>query len=304
MSKQISLRAIFVAAAIILLLGAMAFITLQVNAQNQTANDIQSRLITKGVPVKSVFTISRVPYKVEITLNSQSKDSHLTVDDDWSMILAKREATLAYRIGPRMDSYRINVVNVNGKLIFSSDDFIYPDSPSQNIAAKQSLLNSQQAIDYVTGQLKTGDLQQTMIDVLPEDHLGSPGQILMIQLTATDVTSANQSFPAFINSLLTLFNTLKTKQGLNIVLCHVRMVNYDGSILFDFVQDLETGEGQWTGSKELTYNDWYPHPPTTIPPQAQSTPPALKVAPTTNSAVAYPAPSPSPTLTSTQHPYP
>jgi hypothetical protein len=306
MRSHISARVLRGAVVSIFLFGAVAFATLQVNAQNQGADDIQTRLKAKGIPVRSVTTISRAPFQVEITLNSQSKDHNLTLDDNWSMILANREATMAYRIGARLNSYRINVINANGELISSSDTYVYPDDSSQNITTKKSLVSGQQAKAYAFGQLNLAGLQQSLIDVLPEDNLGSSGQILMVQLTATDVTAANQAMPVFLDSLFKLLDTVNSKQGSSIVLCHVRIVDKQGNALFDLVKDLEAGQTQWTGVAGITYDDWFPHPLEVVPTPDQSIPPSRNVAPTTNPAVivGYPAPGPTPTLPPYPYPYP
>jgi hypothetical protein len=77
-------------------------ITFKVSAQNQFSTDIAERLILEGVPVKGVNTLSRKPYIIEISLQSASTDTHLSLDDNWHMQLARREATFSYRFGNRL----------------------------------------------------------------------------------------------------------------------------------------------------------------------------------------------------------
>ncbi len=56
------------------------------------------RLKQQGVSVKQVTTIKRLPYEIEIALQSSSSVKHLSIDDNWFMQLVRREATFAYRI--------------------------------------------------------------------------------------------------------------------------------------------------------------------------------------------------------------
>ena len=72
----------------------------QVNAQNQSSDDIADRSRLMSVPVKHVTTIRWIPYEIEIVLQNSSVNDRITVDDNWFMQLTKREAKLAYRISP------------------------------------------------------------------------------------------------------------------------------------------------------------------------------------------------------------
>lgn len=290
MRIHISFRVILGIVLCLTLFGIAAFTAFRVNAQNQSTNDIEARLKQKGVSVRSVKTKSRIPYEVEISLNSQSKDKHLSLDDNWSMILVNREATMAYRFGARIDRYRINIFNANGQLISSTDTFVYPEDSAQKITTNNSAASNQKVKSYALSRLNLNGFKQDLVDVIPEDNLGSPGQTLMIQLSAKDVETANQAMPALLASLFKLLDTVNSNLGSKVVLCHLRIVDNQGNILFDLVKDLETHETQWSGSPDITYTDWFSKPYEAPLTPDQSIPSQPLGVPTVSSLAGYPPP--------------
>lgn len=101
--------------------------------QKETVEMLSERLRGKGVPVKSVTLVSEVPFKAEINLQSNSKNSDFLLHDGWYMQLSRNEATLAYIWGTKLDGYVLTVYNPENMIISREGYFIYPEDYSQNI---------------------------------------------------------------------------------------------------------------------------------------------------------------------------
>jgi len=288
MNKNRTIRIPFLITIGILIIFITSVVVIQVNAQEQSADDIFDRLEQKGVPVQKVSTIHRLPYRIEIDLQSASKSDDLALEDNWFMQLAHREATLAYRMGIRLASYRLNVYNAAGALIYATETYLYPEDLSQNSQPARTQVDNQNAEQIVADNLQLAELKLDELAVTPEDSLGGNGQILLIQVSGKDLADVNGSLPKFLDSFFQLRDTINAEHGTNIVLCHLRVIDAKGEVLLDYVRDLEGGSAQWTAAGGL-YSDWFPKP--ALAPTA-GTPPA----PIENG---YPSP---PTLT--PQPYP
>ncbi len=237
-----------------------AFVVIQVNAQNQNTNDIAERLRQKGVPLKYVVTTRRLPYEIEIALNSSSDNDQLSLEDNWLMQLARREATLAYRIGLKINSYTLKVYNKKDALIYSTQTYLYPEDLNQQLTMTgHPKVDNLRTKEMVTDKLQLAGLSLDLLDVIPEDNIGGLGQVLIIQVSTPNLDTANSSLPSFLGSLFQMLNTINAEQGTYIVLCHLRIVDRQGTVLLDYVRDLEAGTTQWTSVAGL-YAEWYPHP--------------------------------------------
>jgi hypothetical protein len=268
----------------------------EVRAQNQFATDIEERLKAREIPVKQVTTIKRVPYEIEISLQSTSKDDHLSLDDNWYMQLARREATLAYRIGARISSYHLNVYNTDGKKIYSTQIYLYPEDLSQQKLSQESSVDIETAKSLVKDSLKLGNMTLDILDLVDEKAEGFTGRVLLLQVSTSTLEQANLDLPIFLDSFFQLQEGFNSKNGTNIVLCHFRLVDMDGKVLLDYSKDLESGSTQWTAVEGL-YSEWFSHP---IDASEQPLP-VVTIEP-------YPAPidkpSVTPTLSEKPNPYP
>lgn len=238
----------------------LAFIvTIEVDAQNQFSTDIADRLKQQGVPVKQVATINRLPYEIEIALHSSSNDSHLSVEDNWFMQLARREATFAYRISTRLKSFKLTVYNANNELIYSTQTYLYPQDLDQQIEMKSPQVDAQKAKEIVASQLQLGELALDKLVVNSDVALGSSGRILVIYVSGENLEAVNGSLPNFLGSLFRILDIGNAEYGTYIVLCHLRVSDGKGKVLLDYVKDVESGSTQWTSVQGL-YNEWFPKP--------------------------------------------
>ncbi len=289
---RINLSKIFITLGILVTLLFAFFVTNEVNAQNQISTDIADRLKQQGVPVKQVTIIHRFPYEIEIALQSASNDSHLVMDDNWFMQLARREATFAYRISTRLKSFKLTVYNAKNELIYSTQTYLYPQDLDQQINTKSPTVDALKAKEIVASQLQLGGLNLDTLDIESDQAVGSSGQVLVIHVSGENLEAVNASLPNFLGSLFRILDIANSEYGTYIVLCHLRVSDGKGEVLLDYVKDVESGSTQWTSVQGL-YDEWFPKPAGSNTPAADLTP----IAPQD----AYPV---SPSQTATSIPYP
>lgn len=255
-------RSVFISLVIvIILIAALSFIT--VTAQDQNIEDLAERLALQGIPVISVTILHRTPYEIEIALQSESEDSHLTVADNWNMILASREATLTYRWGARLKTYKLVVYNAMGEVISSTQTYLYPQDLSQQSTRRESALDNEATADMIKSFLQPGGLTLARLEVITGGLTGTAGQILLIDASVENLDAANQSLPQFLESILWIEENLNREYGTKIVMSHLRVKDSQGTILLDYVRDWEGGHAQWTQAMGV-YSDWFPHPPSSL----------------------------------------
>jgi hypothetical protein len=251
---------LFLLALIILILAFSVFAAVQIRAQNELVNGIAKRLNQRGVPVKYVTMIKQAPYEIEIALQSASETERMTLDDIWFRRMAEHEAKLAYRYGPRLDSYRLIIFNESGKEIFSSKRFIYPDDLSEHISLpKEPRIDNQQAKEIVAERIVLSGLSLDRLEVLSDPVKGDSEQILEIQVSAQDLEAANRSLPAFLSSYFPLAASMNREAGTYFIFSHLRLVDQQGNVLLDHVKDVEVGGESWRSVDGL-YDEWYSQP--------------------------------------------
>lgn len=294
MTKFRNPRRVFWLGGLLLAILTSAFLAFKGLAQNQNTGDLLTRLQQRNLPVVSVTTISRIPYRVKIVLKSDSDTNHLTVEDNWSMLLAERETGFAYRIGSKLASYQLVVVNQHEEVLSSSESFLYPTDKNQQLPPGQPTLSNAEIRDHVQKTLNFNGLTVRVLDVLDENAAGSTGKVLMIEATSLDIMSANQALPGFLKDYFRLLESINPEDGSNLVLTHLRVEDKSGKVLLDYVKDLEAGTSQWTLA-EGVYNDWFPQTRLSIyatqgSPETDTTPalPSVYPPPATVTPVGYP----------------
>lgn len=244
------------------------FLAVQVNAQNQTIDDLTQRLKQRGVPIKSIAIKSRMPFHIEITLQSSGPENSQTLDDTnaWFMLLTEREATLAYQFGMRIDSYILSVINSKGEPISQSQQYLYPTDLNQQLSsARLAKIDNITAQKLISERLRLGEMSIQQLEVISDVLPSSRGQILLLELLVTDPSAANRSLAQFMESLHQTLDTLNTSHGARIILCRLKVVDRYGRILFTFMRDLEVGYTKQAAIPELGGTFIRRGPPTPAP---------------------------------------
>lgn len=250
---------VLVSVFVLIIAVALLILAVQVNAQNQSVEDLTERLKQQGVPVKSITVQSRIPFQIEIVLQSSSDGKNTTLDDLWFAQLARREASLAHRIGVKVDSYRLTFVNTKGEIVTWEQNFLHPSDPSQqSFSSTPSKLDDTATKKAIAERLNLSGMTLDQLDVSSSVLRGDSRQIVTLQLSVPDLESANKALPSFLLSLRPLLDDINAKQGTRIAICRMRLVDRQGRVLLNYIWDLETREE--TSSSVSGLIQWYPRP--------------------------------------------
>ncbi len=163
---------------------------------------------------------------------------------------------MAYRVGPRINSYRLTVLNTDDQVIYSAETFLYPeDLHQQSEISLPSRIDNGTTEDIIIGMLDLSGFSLDDLDVYTEDSPIGSGQILVVKISAPDSITAQKHFAHFFDSFSEALSTSGTDHGTNIVLMHLTLVDAKGKVLLDYVRDYESGMTQWTNIPGL-YSGW------------------------------------------------
>jgi hypothetical protein len=240
---------------------ALAFVASQVNAQDDIVAELRERLARQGVPVKDVAIVSRIPFKIEITLQSASTGQFVAPDDPIYGAAAQREVAAARGRGFKIYSLTLRIVNAQGQPI------TWADLPVDEALDTQPLLPSP-LDDSVVAQVIREHLS---LDSMSLDRLDigrdiNGAQVITITLSAKDIETANQTVPTMMWTLRTLVEQLKTERAAQIASYRVDIFDAQGQPLLKYVRDDTASESRenWWQAPGMT-QDWFPHPPPPIP---------------------------------------
>lgn len=268
-------------------------IFVKVYGQGENTRDLNYRLQQLGIPVVAVKTVQQQPYRIEITLQSKSADENIHVDDSWNLVMTRRQATQAKRIGIHLDQYTIHLIDQNGKTILKDTSAVYASDINQTTDRKYTEMDLETTISLIDQRLNFGNLIKDYQDVFSNAEINGGGRTLILEVTGQDLAAVNQDLPTFLNSLSKLFEE-NQKLDLGLAICHLRVKDKNGTILLDFVRDLETGISQWTMVPGV-YDEWFPKPEpagviTTPAAGTPGYPPPVDTLPLDSTEEAYPNP--------------
>jgi len=266
----------------------VAFYTIKTNTQTQSIATLAERLNQRGVPVKSISVLSKEPFSIEIIIGSSGN----SVDDLWFAQLARREISLAYRIGIDIDSYKLVLSNSKGEAISWEENYLYQDDPYRKITLEPLKVNDKAVQDLIIRQLDLYGMSLDSIIVTSNPKIGDYDQFLTIQLSVQDIETANKSLSPFVLSLRSKVDDINSQYGARIVIYRVKLVDNKGNVLLSYVWDVETREETSSIAEGIT--PWYPQPRYAVP----TTDVAIPTLP------AYPPPMDNPLPKATTSPYP
>ncbi|HVP21676.1 MAG TPA: hypothetical protein VMS73_07415 [Anaerolineaceae bacterium] len=277
---------------------------------SQGIDTISARLKQFGVPIKQVDVLSTSPVEIKIVVQGSTNKDSAAEDDEWHLFLAEREATLAYLIGFKLDSYRIILLNINNEVISDSTTFLYSSDPSQQLSEVKSIGADNETVkELLQNRLILNRLKIITDQVTSDNIVRNNTKFVELFLSyPSNVNSTDESndINGFVNSLRSsLFNHDFIKQT-NISLIRVHINDSEGKFLLHFIYDVDTQSQSWAAAEGIN-GDWYPRP---MVPKALLSATAFTATskPTSTPARmgAYPPPgaTPTPTTTTTPRPYP
>ncbi len=224
----------------------------QVNAQNDVVAELKTRLEQQGVPLKSIQVKSRLPFQLEIEIQSQSDSQLATPDDPVFEALVQREMAVASRRGVVVDAVKVTILNKDGTPIFWSElpvrQIPKEKAPSISAAEAGKVIRQQLSLEGLT------------LESLETTDSGKGERVLSVRLVASNVEAANKAIPSIMRNLPKLVNAANTERGAAITTIKIDLVDGEGKALLKYVYDLELEKENWWQAEGIT-QDWFPHPP-------------------------------------------
>ncbi len=184
--------------------------------------------------------------------------------------------SLTHTDSNKISSYKLIVYNINGKIIFSSETFLYPSDAHQKLSGpKGARLDKDDAKKLITKRLaerKLPTIKITMYDEMSGEY-GS--KIIAIESSLSILRQYEiSSVKDYVASLIANIDNANSEDNTYISLIHIIINDDEGKIVYDLVRDNEAGTTQWRSEIK---NDW----------QAESNPLIYLTVPTSE---AYPHP--------------
>lgn len=254
--KHISMRTVIGIVVGLAVIGiSLTFLFNRAHAQDNIAVDLTARLQQQGVPVKDVAVTGRVPFRVEITLQSTSDTEKVAPSDPIFEHAAHREVVLAQRRNDiKFNVVKIIIVNVQGTPIYWSD--VAVSAGSEKISPPSDL-NDAATSEVVREELA---LHGISLEELRVSSDAESAQTLTIRLSVPDIQTANSALPQFMLDLPALLEKLNAEKRTQIVICKVDLVDAAGQPLLRYVKDLQLSQENWWQADGVT-QEWFPHPP-------------------------------------------
>ncbi len=261
---------------------AIGFLAVKVSAQDQSSSTLADRLKRRGVPVSEVKISSRLPFELNVTLQSKSATTAFTNEDSWNALLTEHELRLANQNGVKLNSYTVRMVNANGKEIAKHQSFL--DEPGKPASTPVSfVVDNARAEEKIKTLLQPGEIRLTLIQVSSDAIEGKNAQILLVQGSVTDKDAANRSLLSFLDSFKDVLNKPMPEAAMYIPLGRARITDSQGQQILDYAIDCQTGTELFSIAPGVT-NSFFPHPPAMdVPPS-----PALETTGIPQPSSAYP----------------
>ena len=231
-----------------------ALVVTQVQAQSDVVSEMTVRLTQQGVPVKDIKITTRLPFRVEVEVQSASDSEKATPDDSTFESAIIREAMAARnRHSIQLDTIRITLVNVSGNPIHWSDAPL----PQAISSPAPPQMDNTAAAQMIRDQLPLHNMSLDQLDVSSNPD---GAQVLTIRLSVQDVQAANNSVPQFLSDLPNLLKNLNSEAGPQIAIYKVNVFDAKAQPLLKYTHDLQLAQETWWQADEMT-KDWFPHPP-------------------------------------------
>jgi hypothetical protein len=241
---------------LLILAASSIYLTNRANAQNDIASDIKMGLVQKGVPVISVDITNRIPFQIEIVIQSASTSNLASPDDPLFEQAAHREVAFARRRGVKIDIAKVTAVNSAGTPIFWSD--IPVDTALDTIPAIPSRAKDSTVTTTIRDSLP---LNGMTLDVLNTARNEEEHQVITIKLSVKDVATATVAIPPFMSALSRVLEQLRTTPGTQLGSCTVEIVDADKQPLLKYVKDFQPSAASetWWQAPGMPQG-WFPQP--------------------------------------------
>lgn len=226
-------------------------ITHEVYAQDDMVAQLRTELVQRGVPVKSIEILNRVPFELDVKVQSKSSTRMAEPEDALFDSAVHRQVALTRARGSAIDQIRVTFLNSQGAPIFWS---YVPVRQVQLI--KGHGLDNAATEQLLRKQLPVNGMSLTDLSVR-EDRGG--GQVVQAHLSAQDLQVANSALPQFMADTPALLRKLNTEKAAGIAILKVELTTGAGEELLKYVYDLQLDKENWWQADGLTH-DWFSEP--------------------------------------------
>jgi len=233
---------------------------MRVKAQDDLISSLTNTLLQEGVPLKDISILNRSPFQIEIAIQRSRSEKLWSSKDLWYDQLARREATLSYKKGHRLDSYVLSVYDIDGKLLDWGQTFLSPNRISQK---PYPFINKE--ADDNKAENKAKELIElyglTLDSLKVTSGIGSSTnvQLLKIQLSTDDVSLASKEIPDLVSSAHFLVPKINQEPGGRIAIIWLMIVDSKGKPLMVYLWDLELSCERGGSAEGITR--WFSSPP-------------------------------------------
>ncbi len=272
--RHLSKKTLLLVLALIILLFSTVLVV-EVRAQEDLVVELTTRLSQLGVPVKSITIDNRIPFQITITLLSTGDKK--TDDDMWNKHIVEREASLAHKFGLNLDSFTLILVSQQGETLDWSQIFLNPEYTFayRQFSAGDKNLDNQKTEALLRQQLDFKGMTVDELQVTTGAGSEQDVQSLSIRLSTPNLQTANRAISAIIGSLKNRLNKVNQESDYSLIaICRLWILDSNGNVLLDYLNDLELGSETWGMAQGVT-EGWFPHPLETRSPTPEptSTPP-------------------------------
>jgi len=176
-----------------------------------------------------------------------------TPDDPINYHIIIREIALASHRGYSVASYRIVIVDAQGKTIARLWATAKPLN-QEGQDTRPSRLSDAATASIIRERIRLRHTTLSDLEVSSEEGL----QSVTITMSAATVDAANVDVSAIVSSLRPLAS-YANEQGAHVVGCRVRLSDEAGNLLLNYIADFRVGFENWWAAPGLS-SEWSPQP--------------------------------------------
>lgn len=246
---------------LILIITPLTLTTYQANAQNDVVSEIKAHLMQNHVPVKTITIKSRIPFQLEVIVQSKSQDTQALPDDPIFQQAVHREIAAARRRGTKIETVKVILVNSLNQDIYWSELPVDKAIDVEPISA--SLVEDKVIATEIRNRVPLKGMILTALDIT-KDTDGV--QSVSLKLSVKDIKTANNILSDFMPTLSKVLRELQSQKGAQIATYTVDIVDDTGKPLLKYVKDYMPSEEResWWQAPDIT-QEWFPHPAPSTP---------------------------------------
>jgi hypothetical protein len=217
-------------------LGIFGYSCVRTLTHHQIASDLFYRLIEQGVSVKSIIVQNNHPFQIVIVL--LRLPDHNTAQHEYlrAKYLTRWEASQLNRERYILNSYTINVIDVDGETFSWEQTFLFPEPQDEATTEEPEIIMSEsQAEEYIRQGLDYRHLQIVDLNIMIESRSGQLIHTLVMKLSVRSLDDLNLDLPYWMPEFRLFLADLNKQHISDIDVCWLEIVSPEGAILLDYI---------------------------------------------------------------------